>query len=188
LYDPCGGLLPRLRSFHFRVNFHKEQDFFMNAIGAIRGSLEMADMVGMAYLGDLSDAEFMQRPHPQCNHINWQVGHLISSEHSMLEAIAPGAMPALPAGFAEKYTKDTATSDDPSQFASKDELMQAYKAQRAATLAVLEATPESDLDAETGIHYAPTKGALLGMQGAHWLMHCGQWVIVRRNNGKPVVI
>ena len=36
--------------------------------------------------------------------------------------------------------------------------------------------------------HAPTLGALYLMQGGHWLMHCGQWVIVRRQLGKPVVI
>ena len=94
----------------------------------------------------------------------------------------------MPPGFAEKYAKETAASDDPRHFASKDELLQAYQAQRAGTLAILERTSQEELDAETGIHYAPTKAAVFGMQAAHWLMHCGQWVIVRRNNGKPVVI
>jgi hypothetical protein len=29
---------------------------------------------------------------------------------------------------------------------------------------------------------------MLSMQGSHWMMHAGQWVIVRRNLGKPVLI
>lgn len=160
----------------------------MDAIDAIKGSLNMAEMVGMSYLKDLDDAQLMQRPHPQCNHLNWQIGHLICSEHQMINAIAPGTMPALPAGFAEKYTKEAASSDDPSQFATKDQLMQVYQAQRDATMAQLAKSTPADLDSPTGVEYAPSKGAMFRMQGEHWMMHCGQWVIVRRNNGKPVVI
>ncbi len=160
----------------------------MDAKTALQDALATADMIGNAYLSDLSDAEFMQRPHPQCQHINWQVGHLIASEHGMLSGIAAGKMPPLPEGFEEKYGKDTAGCDDPAMFASKAELMDAYRAQRAGTLAVLEGLSPAELDNETGVSYAPTVGSTISMQGTHWLMHCGQWVIVRRNNGKPIVI
>ncbi len=145
-------------------------------------------MIGMAYLGDLSDTEWMERPHPKCNHINWQVGHLVCSEHQMMSGLSSGAMPPLPAGFAAKYGKETAVSDDPSQFATKDELLEAYRAQRAGTLAALATSTAEELDAPTGVSYAPTRGAMFRMQADHWLMHCGQWVIVRRNHDKPVVI
>ena len=160
----------------------------MDAIAAIKGCLDTADMVGMSYLSDLSDAELMQRPHPKCNHINWQVGHLISAEHEMVSKIADAPMPELPAGFADKYSKEAAASDDPNDFATKDELLQAYKAQREATIRVLQGLCEDDLDKPTGIEYAPTIGSMLSLQGAHWLMHCGQWVIIRRSADKPVVI
>lgn len=160
----------------------------MDAVNAIKNSLSMAQMVGMAYLGDLSDEELMQRPHAKCNHLNWQVGHLIASEYQMMSQIAGDSMPALPEGFAEKYTKEAASSDDPSQFATKAELMAAYETTRAATLAELEKVTAEQLDEETGIDYAPTKGDLFAMQGAHWMMHCGQWVVVRRETDKPVVI
>lgn len=160
----------------------------MDAATAIKGNLDMAEMIGMAYLGDLSGTELLQRPHPECHHLNWQVGHLVCSEHQMMETLAPGAMPALPAGFIEKYSKGTADQQDPSKFATKDELMQAYQDQRAGTLAILAKMTPQEMDEPSGIDYAPTKGALLRMQGEHWMMHCGQWVIVRRNCGKPVVI
>ena len=160
----------------------------MDAITAIKGSLDMAEMVGLAYVGDLSDAELMERPHPDCNHVNWQLGHLICSEHSMLSGLFPSAMPALPEGFAAKYRKESAKSDDPADFASKHELLEVYRAQRDGTLAVLAACSAEELDAPSGVDYAPTRGALLQMQGAHWLMHCGQWVVVRRQHDKPVVI
>ena len=97
-------------------------------------------------------------------------------------------MPALPEGFVAKYSKEAAVSDDPSKFATRDDLLAAYKTQREATLKALSQVSDADLVKETGISYAPTVAALFAMQGGHWLMHCGQWVIVRRMLGKPVVI
>ena len=160
----------------------------MDAIELIKKSLAMSEMVSMSYLGDLTDDELMQRPHAECNHLNWQVGHLVASENQMVQALNGTEMPALPDGFAEKYGKETNKSDDASQFATKEELMAAYKQQRAGTLECLSKFSEADLDTETGIDYAPTAGDMFSLLGAHWLMHCGQWVVIRRENGKPVVI
>lgn len=157
----------------------------MNSRDAIRLGIDMADFVVMGYLGDLTDADLMLRPHPGCNHINWQVGHLIVSEHNLINQVAPGAMPALPAGFAEKYTKETANSNDLAKFAGKDELLRVAKEQRAATLAALSQLSDADLDKPSGVDYAPTVGSMFSLQGSHWMMHAGQWVIVRRNLGKP---
>lgn len=155
---------------------------------ALKLGIDTADMISNAYLADLSDADFMHRPHAECNHINWQVGHLIVSEHNMLQNFAPGGMPPLPEGMAQRYGKETAGSDDPAQFLTKNELMAAYQTQRQATLRALEQISEAELNKPTGISYAPSVASLFSMQGSHWLMHCGQWVIVRRNLGKPVVI
>jgi hypothetical protein len=160
----------------------------MNSREAIKMSVDMADFVSMSYLNDLSDAELLHRPHPQCNHLNWQIGHLVVTEHDMLSGIVANGMPALPEGFAAKYSKETGVSDDPALFSSKEELMSTYKAQRAALLSALDGMSDSQLDAATGVDYAPTVGAILALQGSHWLMHCGQWVVVRRMLGKPIVV
>ena len=160
----------------------------MNSKAAIKICIDTADMVCGAYLGDLTDSEMMQRPHPACNHINWQVGHLIVAEHQMMSKAQGYSMPALPAGMAEMYSKETQGSDDSSQFMAKSALMAAMQEQRAGTLKILEQISEAELDTATGIDYAPTIASLLSMQGSHWMMHAGQWVIVRRNLGKAVVI
>jgi len=159
----------------------------MNAHDAIRCGLEMADYVSLAYLQDLSDRDLMQRPHPGCNHLNWQVGHLILAEHQLIEKVAPGQMPALPEGFAARYAKETAGSDDASQFLSKEALLAAQRVQRQGTLAALATFSEADFDRLTGVDYAPTIGAMFSMQGSHWLMHAGQWAVVRRQLGRPAL-
>jgi hypothetical protein len=157
----------------------------MNAAEAIKVSIDTGEFVSLAYLEDLTDAELLRRPHAGCNHVNWQVGHLIASEHMMIEQVSPGSMPALPAGFAEKYTKETAASDDPAKFATKDELVNIYKGQRAGTLVALAKETDANLDKATGLDYAPTVAAMYSLQGSHWLMHAGQWAVLRRQLGRP---
>ena len=55
----------------------------MDAKTAIKTGIDTGNMISTSYLGDLTDEEMMHRPHPDCNHIKWQMGHLIASEHMM---------------------------------------------------------------------------------------------------------
>lgn len=59
-----------------------------------------------------------------------------------------------------------------------------FHEQRAATLEALETIDDAKLDHETGISYAPTVAAAFEMQGSHWLMHAGQWAVIRRQLGR----
>ncbi|MFO0953547.1 MAG: DinB family protein [Isosphaeraceae bacterium] len=154
----------------------------------IRTTLDSADMVLGAYIGDLTDEELLVPPGEGMNPIAWQVGHLIASEKMMVDQLRPGASPALPAGFAEAHDKTTAAPNAFKPFCSKDEYLRLAKAQREATLAALDAVTDAQLDAETGVSYAPTGAAMMNMVGVHILMHVGQFVTVRRKLGKPVVI
>jgi hypothetical protein len=156
----------------------------MNAKDAIKITIDAGSMVADAYLEDLTDEEMLIRPCPGCNHINWQLGHLVVSEHDHLELAAPGQAVPLPPGMRERYTNETATNDDPSAFCTKAELLGTYRAQRAATLAALEKSSDGDLERATGVEWAPTVASLYSMQGSHPLMHAGQWVIVRRMLGR----
>ena len=159
----------------------------MDTRTAIKTAINTANMIATSYLGDLTDTEMMHRPAPGCNHIKWQLGHLFVSENQMINQCIPGALPELPAGFAEKYTKETATSDHPDDFDSKEELMKIYEQQRAATIAALENTPIEDLNNESPEPirgYAPNFGAAFLMQDVHWMMHAGQWAIIRRQLGR----
>jgi hypothetical protein len=62
----------------------------MNAKDAIRSSANLSSMVLKTYVSDLDDADLMRRPGDGCNHLAWQLSHLISSEVQLLENIAPG--------------------------------------------------------------------------------------------------
>lgn len=157
----------------------------MNPREAIRINLDLAEFVCQGYLADLSDGDLFVRPSPGSNHINWQIGHLVASEHRHLGQIEASAPPPLPAGFALRYTKETAALDDPARFVTKVELLALHQVQRDAALALLERQSDADLDRPTSIPYAPTVGAIFSLLGSHWLMHSGQWVVTRRLLGRP---
>ena len=162
----------------------------MNSVEAIRLSIDMGRMISTAYLENLTDNEMMHRPHADCNHIKWQLGHLIVSEHEMMEGVATRKMPALPDGFAQRYTREAAASDDVAAFDSREELLRVFEEQRAGTLSALETFSDADLDLPSPKSmqaYAPTAGAALSMQGSHWLMHAGQWAVIRRQLGPPPI-
>lgn len=159
----------------------------MNAREAIRLTIDSANMICQTYLGDMTDSELLVRPVPGANHTAWQLGHLLVSEHEMVEMVCPGSMPALPAGFAQKYTSDTSKLDSPDAFHPKSVYMSVYEEQRAGTLKALEKLSDSDLDKpgpEKFKDFLKTVGELFSMQGSHWLMHAGQWAVTRRKLGR----
>jgi hypothetical protein len=159
----------------------------MNAKDTIREVVEFSYMVVHSYVDDLPDGALMVRVVPRANHIAWQLGHMIAGTQQMIAALGHSP-PPLPKGFAEKYTKETSASDDPAQFAGKAECLALVDQMKAATLAVIDATPEASLDQpapEEMREYAPTVGSALLILGSHWLMHAGQFVPIRRKLGKP---
>ena len=160
----------------------------MNAKDAIRSNFNLSNMVWQSYVQDLTDEEMLERPVPNINHVKWQLGHLISSEHGLLSAICPGTAADLPAGFADRYTNDTAGSDDAATFDSKEELLTVFETQRAATLKALDDMPEEQLGAiapDSLQRVCKTIGDVWILMGGHYSMHAGQWAVIRRKLGRP---
>ncbi len=163
----------------------------MNAKDAIKSTTQLTDMVIKAYVGDLDDADLMRRPGEGCNHLAWQLGHLISSEVQLLESVAPGKGMTLPDGFAEAHSKEVCGSDDATKFHSKQEYLDLYDQVRTASLAALDGLSDSDLDQPGPEHmraFCPTAGGVFNLIATHPMMHAGQFVIVRRQLGKPIVM
>jgi uncharacterized damage-inducible protein DinB len=98
--------------------------------------------------------------------------------------------PPLPAGFADQHTKATSAAEPPKGFRTKSEYMNLFNQTREATLATLAKMPDADLDKPTSgdmAKFAPTMGALLLLNSNHTLMHAGQFTVVRRKLGKPIL-
>lgn len=163
----------------------------MNAKDVLKMQMDLGLTVLKTYMSDLSDADLLLRPGKGCNHLAWQVGHLISAERGLLEGICPGAAPELPTGFAERHSKETINVDDPAKFSSKQEYLDLFEKQRAATKAALDKLPESEFDRPSPERLQkmfPTVGAVFGLIASHPMMHAGQFVTIRRQLGKPVLI
>jgi len=161
----------------------------MKAQDLLCGALSMSQhMLGML-LNDLSDADLLVRPVPGANHIAWQLGHLIVAEHGMVSGHLPGvAYPELPAGFADRHKKEAATND--SGFGTKAEYLNLFNKVRQATIDAVAKLSDADLDRPTTGRMAamvPTVGALLLLNANHVDMHAGQFTVVRRKLGKPVL-
>jgi uncharacterized damage-inducible protein DinB len=163
----------------------------MNAKDAIRSSANLSSTVLKTYISDLDDADLMRRPGKGCNHLAWQLGHVISSEVQLLDQIAPGNTAKLPDGFANAHSKEACGNDDPASFHGKDTYVELFDNIRAASLAALDSYPQSDLDKpapEDFREFCPTMGDMFTLIAMHPLMHAGQFVVVRRQLGKPILM
>jgi hypothetical protein len=163
----------------------------MRGVDAVRGALQSTQNLLTWFLGDLSDADLVVRPVPGANHIAWQMGHLIQSEQSIIGADVPTARyPELPAGFADRHNKESQAKETPGDFCSREEYVDLFTRTRQATIAALEGLSDADLDRPTQgtmKKYAPTLGSLFLLVSNHALMHGGQFSVVRRKLGKPVL-
>ena len=163
----------------------------MNAIEVIKATMTTSAMVLKSYVSDLEDAELLTRPGEGCNHLAWQLGHLIASECMLLESVKPGSAPELPEGFAEKHDKEKCGENAPDQFYTKAEYLDLFDKVEAATMAALDKTSEADLDEPAPERFKemfPKAGNIFVLIATHAMMHAGQFVPVRRSLGKPVLM
>jgi hypothetical protein len=163
----------------------------MTATDAIKRVFGFTDNVFKTYLSDLSDADLLARPVPQANSIAWQLGHLINSEVMLLGDVKTAPTVELPAGFADKYSKETSAVEPTKGALTKVEYVALYDKVRAASLAKLNKCSDSDLDKpNTGrlAQFAPTIGDLFLLTANHPMMHAGQIVVLRRKLGKPILM
>lgn len=162
----------------------------MDTKAAIRAAMNVSDFLVNRYLDDITESELLERPASGANHIAWQLGHLISSERYLVEAAVPGSMPELPAGFREQHGKEKASSSAAADYLSKDEYLRLAKEVRGSTLAALDTMGDADLDRPAAGRVPPfikTAGECFVLIGPHWASHAGQWVVLRRKLGRPVM-
>lgn len=163
----------------------------MKASQVLEAALNGTQFLTNHYLEDLSDADLLTRPTSGANHIAWQLGHVIASEIGLVRGQLPtAAYPELPSGFAEQYTKETAAQDPPKGFLTKQKYLDLFNRVREATKATVAKLADADLDRQTTgnmAQFAPTLGAFLMLVSNHTLMHAGQFSVVRRKLGKPVL-
>ncbi len=163
----------------------------MDAKDALKSSFNICSQVVKAYVGDLDDTELLERPGEGCNHVAYQLGHLIASEVHLLSMVVPGAGIELPVGFAETHGKENADCGDAEKFCSKAEYIELFDKVRAASLSALEAADDAMLAQpapEEMRSFCPTNCDFFTLIATHPMMHAGQFVPVRRKLGKPIVM
>jgi len=161
----------------------------MKGTEAVVASLKSSLGVLQMFLADLADADLLVRPVDGANHVAWQLGHLIVTERRLSAGNLAGATyPALPDGFEAQYTPQTAATT--TGFATKADYLDLLGKTRAATVAAVHQLADADLDKPTQgpmAGFAPRLGDLLILVGNHTLMHAGQFSVLRRRLGKPVL-
>jgi hypothetical protein len=96
--------------------------------------------------------------------------------------------PELPRGFAELHGNEGAKRDE--GFLTKAEYLALFEKVRNATIAAVGRLTDADLDRPVAGKmraFAPTLGKLFLMVSDHTLMHAGQFTVIRRKLGKPVL-
>jgi hypothetical protein len=141
-------------------------------------------------IADMTDDDLRQRPVPSANNGLWQLGHLIASEAFMVNGCAGKTVIELPAGFAEKYSKETCKVDDPAKLGTKAgllALLEKTRAQTCAWAATLTPADFAKAAPEQMRKMFPTVGHLMNIFPSHVAMHVGQLQVLRRKLGKPIL-
>ncbi len=162
----------------------------MNVKDLLRYNVTFTHNITKKYMDDIADEEMLVRAVPGSNHLAWQLGHLVASERSLLEAIGAD-VPDLPEGFAENHGRENTGSDDPNDFLAKAQYFELMEQMHEAAEAAIGKTDEAGLDAPTPEKLRsmfPTVGSVLLMAGSHEMMHTGQIAAIHRKLGKPIVI
>ena len=153
---------------------------------ALRRNLELMKMT----LSDFSDAEMMTRPCPGANHATWQLGHLTVAEGGLLNMVGEGLVQGPPAEFAAKFSKETASKDDAGFFPKKAAVLEQFNKINAAVAAWAKTLKPEDLAKPTKgrmVDFAPTTGHVIALLSNHNMMHIGQFQVIRRKLGKPIL-
>jgi hypothetical protein len=163
----------------------------MNGIQTIQAALGSTQYLLNEYVKDLSDADLLVRPVPGANHLAWQLGHLCWSEPMIVRGQLPDARyPSVPEDWKDLYGAKGAGNDGPAQFKKKAEYLTLFNEVRQATLAAVGRLTDADLDRPTKgemAPFAPKLGDMLVLVANHTLMHAGQFSVLRRKLGKPVL-
>ena len=138
-------------------------------------------------IADFTDAEMLTRPAPAANHPLYQLGHLCSAEVHLMSHCKKGIYSGLPEDLDQRFGKEAARENDLGKLGTKAELLALLEKIRAQTIAYAKTLKEADLDAATGIPFAPTVGQMLILQSGHISMHMGQMQVARRTLGKPIL-
>jgi hypothetical protein len=137
---------------------------------------------------ELTAQELLYRPCDGANCAAWILGHLAASDHRFLTALGEGDLPALPEGFAQKFsTKGEAPKAK--EFGDVTMLLPLFLQTRDRLIAATERVSAEKLaqPVDLGSPRIKTKGEMLALAGFHTGLHAGHISTIRRSLGKPAL-
>jgi hypothetical protein len=137
-------------------------------------------------LKDFTDSDMLHRPCPTANHAAWQLGHVTESLRAQIRQFKPTAAP-MPE---RRFTKGTASSNDPAMFGTKAAMLSEYESAMDEGANVVRQCSVEDFAKPTAgpfANFAPTLGHVAAIIASHSTMHVGQFQVIRRMLGKPVL-
>ena len=156
-------------------------------IVALESTLATLEM----FVADFTDADLLVRPVPGANHAAWQLGNLIGGDPFLVTAELPDVKyPALPAGFLELHGSKGSKIDADGGFLTRDGYLTLLREVRAVTVAAVRELSDADLSkpSSEAMQWAgPTLAHVLLFAAQHTMQHAGQFTVIRRKLGKPVL-
>lgn len=158
---------------------------------AIAYSLRTSQKLFHRYLDDLRPEEFQHRPCLGANNALWIVGHLTAVDRAQLERLGVSELPALPEGFADRFTTTkAAATGTTADLGNPDELVKHFDEHRDLLIKTVEKAPTEAL-----LQNVPTPSPLFADRGEsllfismHTAMHLGQLTTIRRSLGRPPIL
>jgi hypothetical protein len=165
----------------------------MHATKFIRDALETSSGFLLALVNDMSDAP-LTFPTPRGgNHPLWVLGHIAVAESQLTNVFIRGGANPLE-HWMGIFGARTTPVDNPSMYPALDEVLRAFHAARATTLATLNSMTDADLDQPSPgcppelIPHLGTIGQVFFAILFHSTIHAGQVTDARRAAGRAPLL
>ena len=140
------------------------------------------------FLKDFSDAEMLFRPAKTANHAIWQMGHLANSVRGMVTTCDPSV--AFPFEDDTRFGKSKASIDDPAFFPGQSGTSRQIRSgdghrSRVGGETQRRGTGQANTRTHASIRADGWSAAIL--LASHPFMHIGQFTVMRRALGKPIL-
>lgn len=143
------------------------------------------------FTSDLSDAEYFKVPAANTNHVAWNIGHIATSEDSMVAAVTGGSM-KFSQDLHKMFGGSSECFEDAAKYPSRGEIDEMRQNARANAIEQIKMFDEAKWNdpAPQGwpTDLFPTLGSVWALLATHQFWHIGQITVCRQTLGKSRVL